>query len=45
MFDDRVKDMFGEVQDYKFCRIKELLAYVGADYNVYTCCTLAYNKR
>jgi MoaA/NifB/PqqE/SkfB family radical SAM enzyme len=44
LFDDRIKDT-QEVQDYDFCPIKEIQAYIGADYNVYTCCTLAYNKR
>lgn len=45
LFNDRVKDMFEGTQDYKFCGTKELLAYIGADYNVYTCCTLAYNNK
>ena len=45
LFNDRVQDNFEGIQDYDFCPIKELLAYVGADYNVYTCCTLAYNDR
>jgi len=45
LFNDRMKDMFEGVQDYNFCPTKDLLAYVGADYNVYTCCTLAYNKK
>lgn len=45
LFNDRMKDMFDGVQDYGFCPTKDLLAYIGADYNVYTCCTLAYNKK
>ena len=45
LFNDRVKDNFQGIQNYDFCGIKQLLAYVGADYNVYTCCTLAYNKK
>lgn len=44
LFDDRVKDT-QEVQDYDFCPVKEIQSYIGADYNVYTCCTLAYNKK
>lgn len=43
LFNDRVKDTFEGTQDYDRCPVKDLLAYVGADYNVYTCCTLAYN--
>jgi len=45
LFNDRVKDTFEGKQDYDFCPIKELVVYIGADYNVYTCCTLAYNKK
>jgi len=45
LFNDRVKDTFEGTQDYDFCPIKELQVYIGADQNVYTCCTLAYNKR
>jgi len=44
LFNDRVKDTFEGTQNYDFCPIKELLTYIGADYNVYTCCTLAYNN-
>ena len=43
LFNDRVKDAFEGTQDYNNCSIKDLLSYIGADYNVYTCCTLAYN--
>jgi len=45
LFNDRVKDTFEGIQDYNKCPIKDLLTYIGADYNVYTCCTLAYNNR
>lgn len=45
LFNDRVRDNFEGVQDYDKCYIKDLLAYIGADYNVYTCCTLAYNQK
>jgi MoaA/NifB/PqqE/SkfB family radical SAM enzyme len=44
-FSDRVNDLFEGEQDYDFCPVKELATYVGADCNVYTCCTLAYNRR
>lgn len=43
LFNDRVKDNFEGTQNYEFCPIKDLLTYIGADYNVYTCCTHAYN--
>jgi len=43
LFGDRLADTFNDVQDYDFCPIKDLQVYIGADYNVYTCCTLAYN--
>jgi MoaA/NifB/PqqE/SkfB family radical SAM enzyme len=45
LFNDRIRDCFEGRQDYNFCPIKDLLSYVGSDYNVYTCCTLAYNTR
>jgi len=45
LFDDRIHDMFDGTQDYGRCPSKDLISYVGADYNVYTCCTLAYNKK
>ncbi len=45
LFDERVKDVFTGTQNYDYCPIKELLTYIGADYSVYTCCTLAYNKK
>lgn len=45
LFNDRIKDTFDGVQDYDFCPIKDLMVYIGADYNAYTCCTLAYNRK
>lgn len=45
LFNARLKDQFEKVQDYDFCPIKEIHTYIGADYNIYTCCTLAYNKK
>jgi MoaA/NifB/PqqE/SkfB family radical SAM enzyme len=45
LLNDRVRDCFEGVQNYDFCPIKDLLTYIGADYNVYSCCTLAYNSK
>lgn len=45
LFDDRIEDLFHGSQNYVFCPFKELSTYIGADSNVYTCCTLAYNNR
>lgn len=45
LFGDRVADTFEGTQNYSRCPIKDLLSYIGADYNVYTCCTLAYNDK
>ncbi len=45
LFGDRIKDNFEGEQDYDTCPIKDLQVYLGADYNLYTCCTLAYNKK
>jgi MoaA/NifB/PqqE/SkfB family radical SAM enzyme len=44
-FKDRIRDLFEGFQDYDFCPMKDFMTYVGADLNVYTCCTLAYNER
>lgn len=45
LFTDRLKDLFEGTQDYDFCPVKELQCYVGADYNVYLCCTQSYNEK
>jgi MoaA/NifB/PqqE/SkfB family radical SAM enzyme len=45
LFNDRVKDTFEGTQDYDYCPIKDLQVYLGADYKLYTCCTLAYNDK
>ena len=44
LFNDRIQDTFVGRQHYDYCPSKDLITYVGADANVYTCCTLAYNK-
>jgi len=43
LFDDRIGNMFNKKQDYNNCPMKDLVIYIGADFKVYTCCTLAYN--
>lgn len=43
LFNDRIGDLFSGKQQYDFCPMKELVPYIGADLNVYTCCVLAYN--
>ena len=45
LFNDRIRDNFVGIQDYNFCPIKDLMTYIGADCNVYTCCTHAFNKK
>lgn len=44
LFDNRINDLFDGTQDYNYCPMKDLVPYIGADLNVYTCCTLAYNN-
>ena len=39
----RHDDAIHAVQDYGYCGTKEFTTYIGADQNVYACCTLAYN--
>lgn len=43
LFGDRLSDLFDGVQDYDYCPMKDLVVYIGADLNVYTCCVLSYN--
>lgn len=43
LFGDRIGDLFHGRQDYDRCYMKDLVPYVGADLNVYTCCMLAYH--
>lgn len=44
LFNDRIDDLFHGKQNYDFCPMKDLVPYIGADQNVYTCCILAYNR-
>ena len=44
LFTDRIRDLFHGKQEYDFCPMKDLVPYVGADMNVYTCCIYAYNQ-
>lgn len=44
LFTDRINDLFHGKQEYNFCPMKDLVPYVGADMNLYTCCIYAYNK-
>lgn len=42
---DRLKDMQKTEEISSVCRCKDLICYIGADYNVYLCCILAYNQK
>jgi len=44
LFKDRIEDLKCDIQKFAKCHMKDLQTYIGADYNIYTCCTLAYNK-
>lgn len=44
LFSDRLQDMSKVEEPYPECPCKDLITYVGADQNVYTCCILAYNS-
>ena len=44
LFNERIGNLHSLVQDYSFCGTKELLCVIGGDQNVYTCCSLAFNK-
>jgi MoaA/NifB/PqqE/SkfB family radical SAM enzyme len=45
LFGDRLDDLTQGNPDYRFCGYQHLTTYIGADLNVYRCCTLAYSKR
>lgn len=45
LFDERIGNLSSPTQDYDFCGTKEVLCVVGGDQKVYTCCTLAFNKK
>lgn len=40
---ERRGNIAGEVQDYEYCAVKEVLCVVGGDQQVYTCCSLAFH--
>jgi MoaA/NifB/PqqE/SkfB family radical SAM enzyme len=45
LFSNRIDDLRQGRPDYKFCGFQQTQTYIGADYNVYRCCNLAYNKQ
>jgi MoaA/NifB/PqqE/SkfB family radical SAM enzyme len=45
LFDERISNMSVGVQDYDFCVAKEVVCVIGGDQKVYTCCSLAFNKK
>ena len=45
LFDERIANVELGKQDYKFCGTKEMLCVIGGNCDVYTCCSLAFNKR
>jgi MoaA/NifB/PqqE/SkfB family radical SAM enzyme len=44
-FDHRFEDLELAHPNYQFCGIQHFDTYIGADLNVYRCCTTAYNRR
>jgi MoaA/NifB/PqqE/SkfB family radical SAM enzyme len=45
LLEERLANTLSPQQDYSFCGTKEVLCVVGADLNVYNCCTLAFNEQ
>lgn len=43
-FAARLEDLHDKNPDYSFCGYQQFNTYVGADLNVYRCCTTAYNR-
>lgn len=44
-FDHRFEDLELAHPDYQFCGVQNFDTYIGADLNVYRCCSTAYNRR
>lgn len=44
-FSERLKDLHIKSPEYDRCVYQHLLTFIGADLNVYTCCTNSYNRR
>jgi len=42
LFNERLDELFMGRQDYPYCHSKDLVPYIGADMNVYSCCVKAY---
>lgn len=45
LFDERIKNIEDKNQNYDYCMEKEVVCVIGGDEKVYTCCSLAFNKR
>lgn len=42
---ERAANLAAPAQDYPYCAAKDVLCVVGGDANVYSCCSLAFNRR
>jgi MoaA/NifB/PqqE/SkfB family radical SAM enzyme len=45
LLNDRINDNFDFDQCYDKCRAKEFITFLGADQNLYTCCTISYSAK
>ena len=45
LLDERITNISTQIRPYSFCPIKEISCVIGADCNVYTCCSLCYTNR
>lgn len=45
LFGERIGNMEVGRQDYKYCMEKEVVCVIGGTQEVFTCCSLAYNKK
>ena len=44
LFGNRIQDLIDESPDFKECYYASMTTYIGADSNVYMCCTTSYTK-
>jgi len=44
-FNERLKDLYIKSPEYDRCVYQHFMTFIGADLNVYVCCTNSYNRR
>ena len=45
LFNERMGELFSGEQRYPYCHSKDLVPYIGADLNIYSCCVKSYTDQ